>query len=377
MSRNKVDVSKLNSTEKHEFEMTTFFAPKKAKSRKIAAAYRRIGDEQSAKAIYDCGSFLDFGHFSDDTNRLIHANFCKHRMCPMCAWRRSLKNFSHLSDVFSVLEETHEFVFLTLTEKNCTADELPERLSALCRQFVNLLRRDCMSVFDGAFRSVEVTYDGEKYITRDMYNRKKAYYDGLGLSVGDENPTYDTYHPHLHTILSAPKGSYFGGSAYMPFKEWLALWREIGGYDYDPSIRVNRIGNKTIYNPKSKRYVTVSLKKALKEVSKYSVKDEDFLKSDLPQEKADEVLKVLSDALHRRRLIAYYGIMKDLHKEFAVKKKINDDDLVSVTDEESNGAELEYRFAYRWQKDHKTGEFRYVNIDGNAPLGLPQPPPSA
>lgn len=343
--RKKIDFLSLSSSQKHEFEMNEFFSPKKMNSRKVAMSFLRSGDKKTFKKIAECGSALRFGHFSDDTNRLLHANFCKNRMCPMCSWRRSLKNFSHLSDVFSVLESTHEFVFLTLTERNCTADQLSERMTAICKNFRNWLRRDSLAVFDGCFRSLEVTY----------------------------NAVDDTYHPHLHIILCCPQGSYFGTDKYMAFDKWLSEWRSVGGYDYNPSIRVNRIGEKTIYNPKSKRYVTISLKKALKECSKYTIKDSDFLKSDVALDKQDEVIQTLYNAMDKRRLIEYYGVMKDLHKHFTDLKKSDDNDLINVSDDVANGAELEYIFVYQWQWNPKKKHFEYICVSNQKPQSDPPP----
>ena len=43
--------------------------------------------------ILDCGNSLAFQRYSneDNTTTLHSANFCKHKLCPMCAWRWHLK----------------------------------------------------------------------------------------------------------------------------------------------------------------------------------------------------------------------------------------------------------------------------------------------
>lgn len=336
MFKQRIDYTTASSAEKHAFEMREFFEPKKSRNLRMSQAFSRIGNDKAAEMLLDCGTYLDFGHFSDDTNRLVSANFCKNRLCPVCSWRRSLKKYSDLSEVFDVLKNTHEFVFLTLTERNCPADQLRDRMTHLKKSFRKWLRRQSLAVFDGCYMSLEITY----------------------------NDKHDSYHPHLHIILCAPQGAYFGTSAYMPFEKWLSEWREVGGYDYDPSIRVNKIANKTIYNQKTRKYVTVSLKKALKEVAAYSVKDCDFFKKSMSQEQSDRAISVIYEALRGFRLFEYYGIMKDLHKSNLAKKKRteDDDDLVNVSGEVLPHAELLYHITYVWSYVPEENCYKYVCV---------------
>lgn len=332
MFRTKIDLSKATSEQKHAFEMREFFQPKKARTIRMSSAFSRIGEDKAAKKLLECGSYLDFGHFTDDTNRLVNANFCKNRLCPMCSWRRSLKKYADLSDVFSVLENTHEFVFLTLTERNCTAEQLRDRMQHLKKAFRKWLRRQSLSVFDGCYMSLEITYNDKE----------------------------DTYHPHLHIILCAPKGAYFGTAAYMPFEKWLSEWVEVGEYDYEPSIRVNKVANKTVYNQRTRKYVTISLKKALKEVAAYSVKDCDFFKNGMEQEQTDKAISVIYAALKNFRLFEFYGVMKDLNKHFKAEKHSDDDDLINITDKPTVKAEIEYHLVYVWSFVPEVNLYRYV-----------------
>ena len=51
------------------------------------------------------------------TRRLVAAQFCRDRLCPMCAWRKSLVMFSQISQIMDWVAEREETVpiFLTLT----------------------------------------------------------------------------------------------------------------------------------------------------------------------------------------------------------------------------------------------------------------------
>jgi hypothetical protein len=40
---------------------------------------------------------------------------------------------------------------------------------------------------------------------KEMYKRKKEYYDNQGLMVGMDNPQYDTYHVHYHVLVAVIK----------------------------------------------------------------------------------------------------------------------------------------------------------------------------
>lgn len=86
-------------------------------------------------------------------------------------------------------------------------------------------RRNVERVVKGYIRKLEVTTDQEKYVTEDLYKLKKKYYDIRGIKVGDPNPTYNTYHPHVHIIVAVNK-SYFDDKDYfISQKEWLEIWR--------------------------------------------------------------------------------------------------------------------------------------------------------
>ncbi|WP_235803145.1 protein rep, partial [Ligilactobacillus acidipiscis] len=69
---------------------------------------------------------------------------CKKRLCPLCNWRKSMKNSSQLKQIIAeavVREPKGRFLFLTLTVKNAySAEELKSSLRALTKAFGKLSR---------------------------------------------------------------------------------------------------------------------------------------------------------------------------------------------------------------------------------------------
>ncbi|MBI6089122.1 protein rep, partial [Clostridium perfringens] len=69
-------------------------------------------------------------------------------------------------------------------------------------------RKEVKAIAKGYIRKLEVTYQKDKFITKELWKRKKDYYINKGLSIGDEEPNYDTYNPHFHVVIAVSK-SYF------------------------------------------------------------------------------------------------------------------------------------------------------------------------
>ena len=101
-------------------EVTGRFAPKKVLGMELSRVYELLSLYRRADRVAQCGSEIEFGILQDGSKKLVKANFCRDRLCPMCNWRRSLKLYSQVSQVMDVLEsEGYCFLFLTLTLRNC------------------------------------------------------------------------------------------------------------------------------------------------------------------------------------------------------------------------------------------------------------------
>jgi plasmid rolling circle replication initiator protein Rep len=248
---------------------------KKYNTNKVSLALHKQGFNKKANSIWWCGSELEF----NSKNKLISANFCRERLCVMCSWRNSIKNFYQLSKVMDTAQEenpTFQPIFLTLTARNCTADELPELISTMFKGWYRVTNhRRFKENIKGWFRALEVTY-----------NHKK-----------------DTYHPHFHAILVVDK-PYFKNM--IETRDWVHIWRTSCKFDYDPICDIRAVKTSKDRN-----------RQHLAEVSKYTVKDSDIVHKD--DKKTQKVVYALGKAIHRRWLFAYGGELKKIKKRLELK----------------------------------------------------------
>ncbi|PIB14811.1 protein rep [Vibrio rotiferianus] len=141
------DRTMLVSKEADELESTCVFTLRKKQATAIGNAFINLDMEKKGEYIKDCGGLLGFkecpsGHFK----KLAYANFCGQRLCPMCQWRRSLKTFGQVSQIYRVLttrfnERSYSALMLTLTIKNCEHGELKNIIENLTKGFNRLF--DC------------------------------------------------------------------------------------------------------------------------------------------------------------------------------------------------------------------------------------------
>lgn len=289
---------------------------KKNKSLLVADSFKRLGAEKRYSKIHECGSFLEFKKYSDDTLRLHLANFCKARLCPMCAWRRSLKIYGQLSQIVSEIRKTGEysFLFLTLTVKNCGECDLPATITAMMKAYSKMFKKPVIKkAFCGAFRSLEVTHNTDE---------KSVY--------------FDTYHPHFHIILAVKK-SYFKSRDYLKTEEINNIWKECLGVDYLPVCDLRKI--------KEDKFGGID--KAVAETAKYTLKDADYICPDT--DFMDKSIFVLDDALAYRRLISYRGVFKDIAEKLKLDDAI-DGDLVHVGDDAADQEACKI-VRYCWRTD--------------------------
>lgn len=280
---------------------------KKIRALKLADSYKRIGQAKKAIRVRFCGSQLSFAvEVQSGKKRLSSADFCRERLCPMCAWRKSLKCFHEVSRVMDAVQSADSNLvplFLTLTLRNCTGADLSNTLDIIFQGWNRLNSNDRMKrIIKGWFRALEVTY----------------------------NFKVDTFHPHIHAILMVDK-SYFTGKDYIDTRDWVKLWRKTLRLDYDPICYIRKVrgGNK-----------------ALKEVSKYAVKDTDIFKDDIVI--TDKLVSILSGALKSRRLYAYGGILKVIAKQLGAERP-EDGDLVHISEDENMRSDVqEMLVVYRW-----------------------------
>lgn len=291
----------------------------KIDSLNLAASYLRIGlgFENKGYRVYSCGTYLEFKEYLNGELKLNKADFCKVRLCPMCSFRRSKKIFGQVSKVMDYLTINHDYkyLFLTLTVKNVEGSLLSSEIDNLFKGFNSMTKRkEFKKLSKGWFRCLEVTHNWER---------------------GD-------YHPHFHVVI-AVSNSYFGGSGgYLSQKKWTELWKSCLNVDYNPIVDIRKVKSKLGKNDYSK---------AVAEVAKYTVKASDYLYNidgKVIAEMTDPVVTILDLALHNRRLVAFGGQFKEVHKKLTLDDCENGN-LIHTDNENDIRNDLEYVIVrYNW-----------------------------
>lgn len=316
-------------------ELSDKFGKKKKYAVRLAECYQRIGYAKKSTRVGSCGSFLQFGLYDDNSVHLHSANFCKDVLCPVCAWRKSLKLYSEVYKCASELRNTYQFVFATLTLKNCKADDLKATISLLGKAYTKLMRKKRMKFVKGAFKALEITYNNK---------------------TGE-------FHPHLHIIWAVPL-NYFQSADYLRTDELVSLWQSALGCDYLPLCFIEKI------KPNQSKGKD-ALSAAVAEVAKYPVKASDFLSFD--DETNDFVVETLSQALSSKRMFEFYGCFSEMRKKLKLEE--NEEDLIHIDNDTKNNAVLIALLSFSWNKEFKeyimVDVIRMIENDLNAVLQAP------
>lgn len=292
---------------------------KKLRNIDLARSYKRIYKNTSRAKKYvrvlECAEYLEFKYENekDKQGKLHRAFFCKDRLCATCNWRRTKKVYAQASAVMNeAVKQDYQFVFLTLTVKNVKSEELDETVKKMMKSFSKMTKRKSFKdAFKGFFRALEVTY----------------------------NRNTDEYHPHFHIVLAVNK-SYFTSRLYLSQEQVAELWKNVMDLDYNPMVDIRKF----------KAATEKQLAKSVAEVAKYTVKDSDYLiknsQNELDIERTDKVVFALAEALFNKRLIAWGGILKDIHKKLNLDD-CEDGDLIITSDEDASGSAFIIR-RYRW-----------------------------
>ena len=227
----------------------------------------------------DCANYLVF---SDDggKKKLVDANFCRVRLCPVCNWRKSLKMFSQVSEITDVLLKEKpwvRFIFLTLTLKNPTAEELKGSLDKMNEGFKWLVQKS-------------KTFAPAKILKENL----------LGYLKSTEitfNSRQNTYHPHFHVLLEL-KSNYFA-TGYIKQSEYVQMWKQALKLDYNPQVDVRIIRNAS--------------SRVIAEMSKYPTKTADLLKLKNENQAVDALI-TLHNAMRNRRLVTFGGDFKEIRR---------------------------------------------------------------
>ena len=296
---------------------------KKELSLQLADSFLRLANKKENelikgnllnKHIYikDCSSYLEFLETTDGNKKLINARFCRVRLCPMCTWRRSKKIFAQVSKIIQEInkDKEREYIFLTLTCKNVQATELKQQIKDLLQAFKRM--------FDGNARIKKICL---------------GYFRGLEITRNNKN---GTYHPHIHCIICVNK-SYFTSRDYIKQKEWADIWKYYLKLDYVPKVHIEKA---------NKNY------KSIAELSKYTVKSKDILLD--TEEKTDQNVMTIHNALHRVRLVGMGGVFKEWHKKLNLDDADSEKaDLINTDIDKDDQITTDIILKYNWHVGYK------------------------
>ena len=264
----------------------------------------RTVSENTLKLIKECNTFMMMvADESLEKKKQHKGNSCKNRFCPICAWKKARKDALALSVMMAYLkqEEKKEFIFLTLTAPNVSAEELNDEIKHYNQSFQRLMqRKEVRKVVKGYARKLEITYNEER----------------------------DDYHPHFHVLIAVNKSYFTDKDYYISRDRWLELWQQVTKNPLITQVDVRKVRN----GRDDKVY----------EIAKYSAKDSDYLQN-------QNVFEVFYNALKGKRLIVFSGLFKEAMTKF---KNGELDDY-----KEKDMTKYVYAIMYNW------GDKKYLELE--------------
>jgi len=266
--------------------------------------------ERYAERMQDCSGFLKFDqlqHYETGELRtkLVIANFCRVRQCPVCQWRRALTYQARFLGILPEIEMQHptaRWLFLTLTVKNCKVSDLRDKLKSLSQSWNRFQRHKVFENILGWVRTTEIT----------------------------RNDKTGEAHPHFHCLLLVPS-NYFTKN-YVRHSAWVAAWQKAARLDYPPMVNIKPV--------KPKKEGTDGLREAISETLKYSVKPSDMVAD-------NDWFYELTRQIKGLRFIATGGVLKNVLKDVDIE-------LGDAAEETETRTGQTYEFD--WSKDYR----RYV-----------------
>ena len=250
---------------------------KKSYNGLITDALREIGENTRARHIDDCATYVKVATKENDV-KIVDANFCRQRLCNVCAWRRQAKYYSQMLEVEKVMRDSgiaaDRFYFTTLTIKNCYAKDLRITIKKLLSAWDKLLHyKIIQGCIDGYVRAIEVTYNKER----------------------------KDYHPHVHVVFCLKQGEEPPKAGQLSY-----YWGKALKVDYLPVIDIRKCTDGT-----NKDVLKYSLKYRYEDVNAVTVST--YLYS-----------------LMGRRLISFGGIYAEIRralKQGDFEEELNDENV--------------------------------------------------
>ena len=232
--------------------------------------------EKTLERISNCGNFIQSVLTGDlSAGKVVKANRCMNRFCPICLATRSRKQGFALGVILETLKENYDykFLFLTLTVPNVKGDELikelKEQYEAL-KRFIQI--KQFKKISKGYIRKTEITYNQER----------------------------NDFHPHIHMLIAVERDYFKNAGLYVKQEEWLKIWKNCKKDDSITQVHIKKADEKSY-----------------RELAKYEAKDLEYLNY------GEEVFDVFYKALKGRKTLTYNGCFQE-HKKLFEKGYFDD-----------------------------------------------------
>ena len=305
------DNDSINTDDEIKSLVKTIYNPKKTDNMQLSETYYKLSNNHTIDYYYnkvvrlkDCSNYLKFARINGKV-KLIQTNSCRVRLCPICAYKRSLAVYRNVRSIYTLLQRQprNKYLFLTLTIRNVAAEQLQAAIDNLNTGYVKLMRNKAYKTITlGAIRTIEVTYNAAR---------------------GD-------YHPHIHALIHTTNDIYCGRN-YISQQQLKADWERVNNLDYDVQVDIRRFHARN----------ADAAGKELAEIAKYAVKPSDYVGQ------SADVVATFDRALHQRKLITMSGSFRKAAKELHISDVETDDTyLADIKTAEDEGEIIIYKWHY-------------------------------
>lgn len=234
---------------------------KKMLNTDVVAWLCSIGETDRAQRIDDCATHIGITEIGGYA-KIIKADFCRERLCNVCAWRRQTKFVAQMFPVLEILSKDYEFLLVTLTMRSVKLGELKQAIDIMLKGYDRFLKhRQVQRGWAGKVRGLEMKYNSEK----------------------------KTFNPHIHILVAVSKDYFETKTKYVSHAELVRCWGESIRTDYFPRCEVKKV---------------TETRGAVLETMKYSFK----------QMKDNTAMQGFHTALKNRRLISFSGVFAETRK---------------------------------------------------------------